>query len=165
MLKKFYLTLAIFISTQFSYADSSDKNKKYSTIKKSPNEQLVEVGERNKFELDYKKINLGANLFRLPSNVLSVSASYAVFPNVAARIGATLDFSKSHDKTQLNFGVPIYFQKMYTGYFVEPGIDSNAGFYTMLGHHWIWDSGFNLFCGIGGGKKGVTGYLQVGYAI
>ncbi len=142
-----------------------DKNVTHNNVS-TLNNQLVPIGEKHKYTYDYKKFNLGINLFLLPAEVISLSGSYAVTPHVVARVGMALNFShKWGDKDfQINAGVPIYFQKAYTGFFVEPGIDSSSGFYVAGGYHWMWDSGFNTHIGMGVGSKGAVGLLQVSYA-
>lgn len=131
--------------------------------------QLVKVGEKNEYEYDYKKWNLGVNAFSLPLGYIAVSGSYALTSNVVARVGAAYDTNQKNSNHSLNFGVPIYFKKAYSGFFVEPGVDTQVGIYTAGGYHWMWDSGFNIYAGAGfakhlkTGKAGGIGMLQVAY--
>ena len=126
--------------------------------------QLVKVGEKNDYEYAYKKWNVGLNAFVLPANVFSVSGSYAFTEHLAARVGVAYDADTKVENTSVSFGVPIYFKKVYNGFFVEPGVDSKVGLYTAGGYHWMWDSGFNAYIGLGLARRGGVGLLQVAYA-
>jgi hypothetical protein len=125
--------------------------------------RMVKVGDRNEYLYSYHKINIGTNLFLLPQEIYSISLSHALNDNVAVRVsGIYSDLAK--DYSSASIGTPIYFRKMYTGFFVEPGVDSKVGVYAAGGYHWMWDSGFNVFVGAGAAKKGGVGFLQVAYA-
>ena len=126
--------------------------------------QLVPVGEKNNYEKDYPKINVGMNVFLLPADIFSASASYAFHDNLAARVGFISSHHKDSSYSSVNAGLPIYFKKVYNGFFVEPGYDTHSKFYTAGGYHWMWDSGLNLFVGAGAAKHGGMGYLQMAYA-
>lgn len=132
--------------------------------------QIVPVGTKNDYEYKYRKINIGSNLFQLPSDIVSLSGSYAFHQNLAVRVGGKLDYSdggkyQRRSNNSLFAGLPIYFRKVYTGVFVEPGYDSHAGIYVAGGYHWMWDSGFNIYAGIGTARKtGGTAMLQISYA-
>ena len=107
--------------------------------------------------------------------MVSISTSYAFTENIAIRTSIFFSFDKTEKEQEdlmgeeefsLNLGVPIYFSKMYTGFFIEPGVHiyPNQAIYTAVGYHWIWDSGFNTFIGLGLSKAGGLGYFQIGYA-
>jgi len=103
-------------------------------------------------------------LFLLPASIISLSLSYALTDNIALRSTLAFDTKNISNNNMASFGVPIYFQKMYSGIFIEPGFDTIAKFYTAGGYHWMWDSNFNLFAGIGWGNKSGVAFLQISYA-
>ncbi len=159
-MKRIIIALAL-MSSQLALSETADKPKSISKI----DGQLVKVGDKNDYEYDYKKWNIGINAFLLPQDIVSISGSYAITENIAPRVGVAFGkFGFSNQDVSANLGVPVYFKKVYSGFFVEPGVDSTAGFYVAGGYHWMWDSGFNVYLGIGAGKKGGAGMFQLAYA-
>ncbi len=157
-MKKLILTLGLLIPA-FAFAEESKDISKIDG-------QLVKVGDKTHYEYSYKKWNIGLNAFTLPLGIISPSASYAFTSNLAARVGGhfNTNTSETYHKSSVSLGLPIYFRKVYDGFFVEPGVDSNAGVYVAGGYHWMWDSGFNMHLGLGIAKKQPVGMLQVSYA-
>jgi hypothetical protein len=120
--------------------------------------QLVKVGDKNSYEYAYKKFNVGINPFSPIHDELSISGSVALNPNIAARVSAAVNFGDKARSTLSSLGrrdatgaigVPVYFSKVYSGFFFEPGYDTSAQVYSTLGYHWMWDSGFNIASSIG----------------
>lgn len=144
-------------------AQSSEQNKE--KINKLDG-QIVKVGEKNNYLLNYKAYNVGANLFTLPTGYISASGSAAFNENIAVRLAVSKYTGDKLGKTDVNasVGVPIYFSKMYTGFFIEPGYDIDVRIYSAVGYHWMWDSGFNIYLGAGLAQGGGQGFMQVGYA-
>ncbi len=146
------------------------------------NGQLVEIGDKHRYRYGHKEWNIAANPFGFLFNWYSLSASKALGNNVALR--GEISFSTDNDSNALGLGVglPLYFKKVYTGVFLEPGISMFsaggdevwAGPQLVIGYHWYWDSNFNIAAAIGVGKNWSSddsydqtfpaGYFQVGYA-
>lgn len=168
--------------------DAQNRADDISTI----NGQLVEVGGHNRYRFSHPTWNVATNPIGLMLGFYGVSLSYAITDHVALR--GDLNYYDPVDTdttgTELGIGAPIYFRKMYSGMFLEPGAiirtESSAGSdntrlgpQVLLGYHWIWDSGFNAAAAFGFGRdwntndqdgfpRGdavfVNGYLRVGYA-
>jgi hypothetical protein len=143
-----------------SAQEELDKDK-HSTI----GEQLVPVGEHNKYEYTYKLNNISVNPMSLFWGSFSAAYSRALSDNFAVRGDVWLIHPTGSDfwGVQLSASVPIFFKKMNDGFFLEPGVFwlnfdsiSGAGPLMMLGWSWIWDSGFN--CNLAGG----TGRALIG---
>ena len=146
------------------------------------NGQLVEIGDKNRYRYSHKQWNIAANPFGFLFNWYSISGSKALSNNVALR--GEVSFSTENDSNALGLGIglPLYFKKVYTGLFLEPGISMFsagtdtvwAGPQLVIGYHWYWDSNFNLAAAIGVGRNWSNedsftetfpaGYFQVGYA-
>ncbi len=160
--------LSFFLISSMAYSEekAAEKSSEISKI----DGQLVPVGTKNEYDYEYKRINIGSNLFLLTSDILSLSGSYSFHPNLAIRVGGMLDYSdggkyQKRSNDSIFAGLPIYFRKVYTGVFVEPGYDSHAGVYVAGGYHWMWDSGFNIYAGVGTARKtSGTAMLQISYA-
>lgn len=161
------------------------------------NNQLVAVGDNNRYQHDYKKFNISTNPLGWVLGSYGVSGSYAVSKNVAVR-GDVNYYAPPGDDLgisgmSMGIGAPIYFRKVYSGMFVEPGFQvsqvdcdscesSNtvAGPNFQVGYHWYWDSGLNVAFALGAGRNWnssddehydeyddevyATGYLRFGYA-
>lgn len=138
------------------------------------NGTLVKVGERSDYILRYRKTNISSNPIGWMMGFYGLSVSHAVHPNVAVRVDANLfDFEYS---TGYEFGasLPIYFRRVYSGPFIEPGIitrgfrstyddstyycdydcggDSSStmvGPEVMFGWHFTFDSGLNIAAAFG----------------
>jgi hypothetical protein len=158
------------------------------------NGQLVPVGEENRFRHSYKKVNVSTNPLGIIVGSYGLSASYAVNPRVAVRgdINYYKPIGGDESGFELGFGAPVYFRKMYSGLFLEPGVilrrlsagdmDETAtvvGPQALVGWHWYWDSGLNLAIAAGVGRNWnnsdseefddydelfANGYVRFGYA-
>lgn len=106
-----------------------DEGNKYNTIGDNP----VAVGDKNKYEQEFKKINISTNPMAWMWGTFGASGAYALNQNFALR--AELNYASyswlepdwaddTYDLTGFEFGVgvPIYFAKAFTGFFVEPAI-------------------------------------------
>ena len=118
------------------------------------------------------------------AGVYGVAASYAVSSNVAIKVDGTyFNIIDSDDEGfQIDLTAPIYFRKVYTGIFLEPGVmarnfgesdsgETEAGPQVMVGYHFLADSGLNVAIAAGAGRSltgdkdaFVNGYLRFGYA-
>lgn len=126
----------------------------------------------------------------------ALGVSYSIVRHVAIRGDADYynSIGTGGDATGygVSLGVPLYFKKMYDGFFVEPSflvIKTNAllcsadsvglGPTMLIGGHWIWDAGFIVALAPGVGHTWIkqtesgymdeglllsAGYLRVGYA-
>lgn len=161
-MKRIIIALAL-LSSAFAFAE--EQKEKISKI----DGQIVKVGSKNEYEYDYKKWNIGVNAFALPLGYISASGSYAFTDHLVARVGAAYDTNNKKGEHSVNAGIPIYFKKAYSGFFIEPGYDTRVGIYTAAGYHWMWDSGFNVYAGAGFAKRPSNsqtsgiGMLQVAY--
>lgn len=130
----------------------------------------VKVGEHTEYYYDshkFRPVNIAVNPIGLIVGMYGVSVSVAVTEQIAIRGEFTaynLVDSESSG-TELDVGVPFYFKKMYSGFFVEPGImyrsmdsgygdaDVEFGPQALVGWHWSWDSGFNVVVAGGAGRN------------
>jgi hypothetical protein len=147
------------------------------------NGQLVPVGDRNKFIYNVKKYNVSTNPLMWVFGSYGVGVSYTLNDKMAIRgdIGfwAPVEESASGDSgVELGVAVPIYFRKIYSGLFVEPGIISRTvvssdntnssttifGPQFLVGWHWIWDSGLNMSMAFGAGRNWNTNKSDSYYA-
>jgi hypothetical protein len=155
------------------------------------NGQLVPVGDQNRYLYGYRRWNVSTNPLGMVLGSYGVSGSYALNANVAARADVSwYDPVGTNEGTgiELGLGAPIYFRKVYSGFFLEPGVlyrrlsqgdahDTKVGPQVLLGYHWMWDSGLNVALAFGAGrnfgadssastdeKLFATGYLRFGYA-
>lgn len=154
------------------------------------NGQLVEVGTQNRYRYSYKQWNVSANPLGVVFGFYGASLSYALSSNFAIRgdISYHSPVGSSLTGFEVGVGAPIYFRKMYSGMFVEPGVISRTsswggestntvGPQVLLGYHWYWDSGLNTAIALGAGRNWnsrdggygddelfFNGYLRVGYA-
>jgi hypothetical protein len=155
------------------------------------NGQIVKVGEKNQYLYNYPKLNLSVNPFAPMLGYFSGSVSYALSGNLALR--GDISFGLGDDDIDsLHFGnsaaisAPIYFKKVYSGFFLEPGLragkflgEDTAGFQVSVGWHWMFDSGLNVSVAYGLGRNLVdedcydycyntdiypVGHFRVGYA-
>lgn len=157
------------------------------------NGELVEVGDQHKYRYSYKKMNVSSNPLGWILGSYGVSVSYATSANLAVRGDINLYDPVDSDVSgfEVGVGVPIYFRRVYTGMFIEPGViartmgngdydTTTVGPQVLLGWHWIWDSGLNVAVAFGVGRNWATedsdeyhyddeeifanGYLRFGYA-
>ncbi len=145
------------IGTAFAQEDL-DKEK-HSTI----GDQLVPVGEHNKYAYAYKKHLIATNPLAWFIGTFSVGYSYAFSDYIALRGDASFLHLRDTDLYGFEIGAsaPIFFKKMNDGFYLEPGVfilhvdvgdagsASGGGVHLLLGWSWIWDSGFNF--NLGGG--------------
>jgi hypothetical protein len=169
-------------------ADDARPRTELSQINGTP----IKVGEHNQYYYDYPKWNVSTNPFGVMYGGYNVSISYAASEHVALR--GDLNYFAINDSDavgyELGVGAPLYFKKMYNGFFLEPGLiirefrDSDShydegnktvGPQILAGWHWTWDSGFNVALAFGMGRDLANdseygedvfpnGYFRVGYA-
>ena len=161
------------------------------------NNQIVKVGERNEYLYDYFKYNVSVDPLGLIVGSYEVAGSYAFHPNLAVRLSVGYVYEPYGVKIKgfsTTLSLPVYFKKVYSGIFLEPGIsfatvretngDQKAtaiGPEMLVGWHWMWDSGLNFAAAFGvqrnfTGKESddgalanyskfrATGYLTAGWA-
>ena len=166
------------------------------------NGQLVEVGNHNKYDYSYKKFNIGTNPLGLIAGMTSIQGSVAINSMVALRGDFVLYTDKDIGKgAEFTASAAIYFRQMYSGFYIEPGLmyrslekegydalsfssdsntprtDTTGGFQTLMGYHWMWDSGLNVAVAAGIGRDMTkksedsydddvffNGYMRAGYA-
>lgn len=151
------------------------------------NGQLVEVGNHNKYDYSYKRFNLAANPLGAMFGFYGAQASMAVSSMVAVRGDITLydpPGSSAEPGLEVTGSAAVYFKHMYQGLFLEPGLmlrtmphehgedASTTGLQTLVGYHWLWDSGLNASVALGGGRNLASeddevffnGYMRFGYA-
>lgn len=117
-----------------------------------------------------KKWNITTNPFSYFTGRFNVGASYALTKNIALSASPALVYlfqsSPKISGASLSLGLPIYFDRVYDGLYVEPGLQGtylrqkvtengetatgiSAGPQFLLGHMWQWPSGFNIDLGLG----------------
>ena len=124
----------------------------------------VPVGERNQYLYAIKHTNLALNPIGLVAGYYEAAVSHAIGNNVAISIEVA---AQSHDGVsaeQVALTLPIYFKKVFTGPFIEPGfvVRSNNGddetccddccassstttqFEMLIGWSWLFDNGLNM---------------------
>ena len=126
-----------------------------------------------------KRPTLMANPIGPMFGLYSVSLSYALSQRVAIRGDVSIGEADNKSGMELGVGFPIYFKKMYSGFFLEPGLivrsysdesydggDSVVGPQMLVGWHWSWDSGLNVSAAFGAGRdlKDETGYGDIAFA-
>lgn len=133
---------------------------KHSTI----GEQLVPVGEHNKYEYVYKKNVVSINPLTILWGSYAVGYSRALSDNFAVRGDLAVIDGSNDIGVEIRATVPIFFKKMNDGFFLEPGLFwlniggiSGGGPLVMLGWAWIWDSGFNVNLAAGSGRAYLGG--------
>ncbi len=173
-------------------AKKDQKEEEVSTL----NNQLVKVGDRHEYLYAYKKWNVSTNPIAWIWGTYGLSVSYAFHSNFAVRgdLNYVEDLYGSEEGGgEFSLSVPVYFRKMYTDYFLEPGFTYQKfqvgkkdvrvyGPSVLIGHHWYWDSGLNISAALGFGRNWsavkksdfenadrvnklfATGYLRFGYA-
>ena len=156
------------------------------------NGQIVKVGERSEYLINYKKTNISSNPIGWMFGFYGLSVSHALSQNIAIRADGNL-FDIDNDKGwEVGLTVPIYFKRVYQGPFLEGGLmvrqledndcwegscmqpSPNVGPQVMFGWHWSFDSGANVAMAFGAFRPmndGKTkddvepaGYFRVGYA-
>lgn len=153
----------------------------------------VPVGDRGKYLHAHKKTNIASNPLGWMFGFYGVSVSHALNKNIAIR--GDVNFFNFEDESGYEFGasLPIYFRRVYSGPFLEPGIitrdfdtddeycdydcgsSASTGPSMMFGWHWIFDSGANVAFAFGamrrmndqrdyGENVEPAGYFRIGYA-
>ena len=159
------------------------------------NGQLVKVGERGDYLLKYKKTNIATNPIGWMFGIYGLSVSHAMSDNVAIRGDANIIEIQGDSGYEVGISAPIYFRRVYSGPFIEPGIiargfsnscgdcgssdDSMVGPEILFGWHWTFDSGFNVAFAFGAARSMSSsnseyssssdpqpaGYFRIGYAM
>lgn len=167
--QRFILLAVLFSSSSAALAESYKDDDKVSSMKG----QLVEVGDRNKYHYDFPRTNISVNPFGIVTGTYSVSGSYALTNNVAVR--GNFSYAEEDDIKNSGYevgaGAQIFFKKMYSGFYLEPGLvrmhqdikslDSDSkdwrydafGPQILVGYSWFWDSGFNVQLAAGAGRN------------
>ena len=149
------------------------------------NGQLVPVGVHGEYLYSHPTFNIATNPLTAFAGVYGLAVSYAATPNVAIKIDGTyINIIDSDDEGfEVNLTAPIYFRKVFTGMYIEPGLlvrdfdmeqedgSTQVGPQVLVGYHFTADNGLNVSVAAGlgrdlGGDKEVmpNGYLRVGYA-
>jgi hypothetical protein len=145
----------------------------------------IKVGEHNEYHYSFKRWNVSTNPIGLILGFYNVSLSYALTPHVALRGDLNIIHVVGDDDSgtfEAGIGAPIYFKKVYSGFFLEPGVivrspvdhrsyhdtyDSSGdasvfGPQMLAGWHWSWDSGLNVAFAFGAGRNMNTGSSDSG---
>ncbi len=135
----------------------------------------VKVGEHDDYHYSFKRWNLATNPIGALIGFYNVSLSYAVSERIALRgdLNIINPAGSNYRLFEGGVGAPIYFRKMYSGFFLEPGLimrsemnnDSGASYgyesekdppvfgpQMLVGWHWSWDSGLNVAMALGAGR-------------
>ena len=156
------------------------------------NGQLVKVGDAHSYRHSYPRWNVSTNPLGYFLNSFGASLSYAPAANVAVRADASYFDDDLRNGLELGLSAPVYFRKVYSGFFLEPGVTLKAleaeadgasatvvGPQLLLGWHWYWDSRLNVALAAGLGRNWNdstheafrdysdvfgTAYLRFGYA-
>ena len=153
------------------------------------NGTLVKVGERSDYILKYRKLNISTNPIGWMFGIYGVSASYAMSQNIAIRGDANIMNIENEHGYEVGISAPIYFRRVYSGPFIEPGLISrgmsNSNDYSyscadcessnnsmvgpeiLFGWHWTFDSGLNVAMAFGAARdldsKGSSDPEPAGY--
>jgi hypothetical protein len=138
------------------------------------NGSIVKVGERGDYLLKNKKLNIASNPIGWMFGIYGVSVSHAVSANVAIRGDANIISIDDESGYEVGVSAPIYFRRVYSGPFIEPGImarglrDNNDYEYScqgcdssysmvgpsvVFGWHWTFDSGLNVAFAFGAARN------------
>lgn len=140
------------------------------------NGQIVKVGERGDYLYKFKKTNISTNPIGYMFGFYGLSVSRALTTNIAIRVDANLMDFDNTSGYELGVSLPIYFKRMYSGPFIEPGLitrgfrdtydyaydcydcssyndtDTMVGPEVLFGWHWIFDSGLNVAFAFGAAR-------------
>jgi len=158
------------------------------------NGELVPVGDQNRYRYSHPRWNVSTNPIGWIIGSFGASVSYAPMSHFALRGDVNYYDSDGDRGVELGIGAPIYFRKVYSGLFLEPGFTFKSlyndgsgtrettnvvGPQVLLGWHWFWDSGLNVSAALGAGRNWNSsnsgtfndynkifpaGYLRFGYA-
>lgn len=150
------------------------------------NGTLVKVGEKTDYVLRYRKTNISTNPIGWMMGFYGVSVSHAVSQNIAIRGDANIISFDNSDGYEIGASLPIYFRRVYSGPFIEPGFimrgerhnsycDANyggcgsdmstmAGPEVLFGWHWMFDSGLNIAAAFGAARNLNTETDEYGYS-
>lgn len=149
-------------------ADDTSEDQEISQI----NGQLVPVGEHNKYVFNHYTWNISTNPLAYSYGTFSLGVSHSMGSVVALRMDADYyaPFATGISGAGASIGLPIYFKKMYDGFFLELGArvfsgkqkdtDTSVLFYgpqALIGWHWIWDNGLNIALAVGSGYTKISG--------
>ena len=158
------------------------------------NGRLVKVGEKGDYLLKFKKTNISTNPIGWMFGFYGLSVSHAISNNVAIRGDANIFSIEDDSGYEVGVSAPIYFRRVYSGPFIEPGIiargfgtssdcydcssDSMVGPEILFGWHWTFDSGLNAAFAFGAARSmsdsndeyesddpQPAGYFRIGYAM
>ncbi len=158
------------------------------------NGRLVKVGEKGDYLLKYKKTNISTNPIGWMFGFYGLSVSQALSQNVAIRGDANIFDIDGTEGYEVGLSAPIYFKRVYSGPFIEPGIiargfsnscydcgdssDTMVGPEILFGWHWTFDSGLNVAMAFGAARNMSSsnseyssddpepaGYFRIGYAM
>ncbi|HEX4452280.1 MAG TPA: hypothetical protein VH143_15495 [Kofleriaceae bacterium] len=123
----------------------------------------VPVGERNQYLYAIKHTNIAVNPLGLVAGYYEGAVSHALGNNVAISVGVAAQSRDGATAEQVALTLPIYFKKVFTGPFIEPGFvvrsasgdvddccdDSSSSttttqFEMMIGWSWLFDNGLNM---------------------
>lgn len=139
--------------------------------------QLVPVGEKNKYLLDYKVWNVWTNPFGFFFGSFPVGVSYAVNRNLKLNVEPYGIYTYLSDTPIGGLGITLsasaFFKKVYDGFYLEPGYrflwlnqssTNTSGVVNALqligGWGWVWDAGFNINLGFGLGYYFGKGFVD-----
>jgi hypothetical protein len=147
--------------------------------------QLVPVGEKNEYRLDYKRVNISSNPVGWMAGFYGVSASYALTDHLAIKADGNIYhhlMGSDENGTEFSATAMLFLRRSYQGAYVEPGVmtrkmdgadHTTAGPEMLIGWQKSWDSGFNVAAAVGLGRDlnaadgdaGIfgNGYFRVGY--
>jgi hypothetical protein len=159
-----------------THASQPPQNEDWSNVSHI-NGQLVKVGERNDYLLRYRKTNISTNPIGWMFGFYGLSVSHAVSSNLAVRLDGNIISFDGESGYELGVSLPIYFRRVYSGPFIEPGIiargmteddcydyyaysyggcsrttDTMVGPEILFGWHWIFDSGLNVAVAFGAAR-------------
>jgi hypothetical protein len=137
----------------------------------------VKIGEKHEYLYRNRKTNLSTNPIGWIFGIYGVSASHAVHDHVAVRVDANYMNLEGTSGYELGIGLPIYFRRVYSGPFLEPGLitrgskpddsycsyggasecstemgETFTGPAAMFGWHWMFDSGLNVAAALGAAR-------------
>lgn len=140
------------------------------------NGTLVKVGEKSDYILRYRKTNISTNPIGWMFGFYGVSVSHAISEHIAIRGDANIIHFDNNDGYEIGASAPIYFRRVYSGPFIEPGfimrgeknnyycesssgggcgseMQTMAGPEMMFGWHWTFDSGLNVAAALGAARN------------